>query len=97
VLILKFTERLRKLRKSKKLSQQKLADKLELSRSAISSWEQGVTEPTIKHIVDLAYVFNCTVDYLLSVDSRKYVEVTNLKDGDIIALKTIISSLEQSK
>lgn len=40
---MKFSEKLQKLRKEKKLSQEQLAEMLEVSRQSVSKWESGVS------------------------------------------------------
>lgn len=39
---MKFSEKLQKLRKENKLSQEQLADQLDVSRQAVSKWESGM-------------------------------------------------------
>lgn len=39
-----FGENLKKLRKSKKLSQEELAEKMQVSRQSVSKWETGVSQ-----------------------------------------------------
>ena len=42
---MKFGENLKKLRKSKKLSQEELAEKMKVSRQSVSKWETGLSFP----------------------------------------------------
>lgn len=66
-----FPKRLKELRTEKGISQRKLADALGLSNRSISVYEQGVTEPSIKTLVNIANYFDVTVDYLIgNSDSR---------------------------
>lgn len=54
-----FGEKLRNLRKSRFLTQQKLADELKISQSAVAAYENGIREPdfaTIKRIADYFFV-----------------------------------------
>lgn len=60
-----FPERLRKLREDKGLLQRELADKLNLSRVAITHYEQGTRQPEWNTLQKIADVFDVTVDYLL--------------------------------
>jgi transcriptional regulator with XRE-family HTH domain len=62
---IKQGELLKKLRVENKLSQEQLAEKLELSRQSISKWEQGVSTPDIDNFVKLAELYNVSVDSLL--------------------------------
>lgn len=60
-----FGEKLQKLRKSNNFSQEQLAEKLGVSRQAISKWEMG-TLPDIENIVRISQYFDCSLDYLLN-------------------------------
>ena len=56
---------LKALRLSKKLSQQQLALRLDLSQQTIYKYENGITEPDIATLIKLAGYFNTSVDYLI--------------------------------
>lgn len=58
-------EKLQYLRKSKGLSQEELADKLEISRQAVSKWESGQSTPDINKIILLSEIYKVTIDSLL--------------------------------
>lgn len=60
-----FSKKLKSLRQEKNLSQQELADKLEMSRGKIGHFETGRNEPSIDEIVKISNFFGCTIDYLL--------------------------------
>lgn len=60
-----FTERLKTLRKQKKLTQTELAKALNISQKSYSNWENGKTEPTLENLLKLASVLNTTSSYLL--------------------------------
>ena len=63
-----LSEKLTELRKSKKISQEELADILMTSRQAVSKWERGESYPDIDRLKDLAIYYNVSVDYLLDYD-----------------------------
>lgn len=56
---------LKKLRKSKKISQLKLAMDLNMNQNTISRYETGEREPGINELIKIADYFNVSVDYLL--------------------------------
>ncbi|MGG1613486.1 helix-turn-helix domain-containing protein [Paenibacillus phoenicis] len=60
-----YNERLRKLRASKKLSQQELSDRLGLNRATYARYETGDTQPDIDTLKKLADFFDVSTDYLL--------------------------------
>ena len=61
-----FSEKLQELRKQKGLTQEELAQKLYVSRTAISKWESGRGYPSIDSLKEIAKFFCVTVDQLLS-------------------------------
>ena len=63
---MKFGDNLRNLRKSKKLSQEELSEKVGVSRQSVSKWESGVAYPEMNNILILCKIFNCKINDLLS-------------------------------
>lgn len=60
-----FGERLNQLRKDQNINQQEIANKLNVTRATISSWETGRTQPGNETILELSKILNTTVGYLL--------------------------------
>ena len=60
-----FSEKLKALRLKNGLTQDELGEKLYLSRTSISYYEQGKIEPNIETIIAVADLFNITTDELL--------------------------------
>ena len=62
---MKFSDRLKNERKSHKLTQQYVADKIGVSVRAYQQYEQGLYEPNIEKLIILADLFGITVDFLV--------------------------------
>ena len=62
---MKLGEKIAKLKKKSSLSQEALAEKMNVSRQAVSKWESNQSIPDIEKIVDLSELFGVTTDYLL--------------------------------
>jgi len=60
-----FSEKLKLIRKSKGLTQEELADILDVSRQAVAKWESGQIYPDIGNLIQISNLFNVTVDYLV--------------------------------
>lgn len=60
-----FSERLRELRKSKKITQSELGKMVGVSRQSISSYERINKEPGMRPLIQLADYFNVSIDYLV--------------------------------
>ena len=63
---MKLAEKILALRKSKGMSQEELAEKLNVSRQAISRWENGTALPDASNVLQLSKLFGVTADYLLN-------------------------------
>ena len=63
---MKLTDKLVKLRKTNGWSQEDLAEKLNVSRQAISRWESGTAQPDASNVLNLSKIFSVTADYLLN-------------------------------
>lgn len=62
---MEFRERLYQLRRQAGLSQEELANVLDLSRQAVQKWESGASRPDMDNLVALAGYFHVTLDYLV--------------------------------
>lgn len=63
---MEFNEKLQQLRKQKNLTQEQLAEKLFVSRTAISKWESGKGYPSIESLKSISRIFEVSIDDLLS-------------------------------
>ncbi len=59
---------LKVLRQERKIGQNELAKRLELSNASISYWENGKQEPSASALFKLAQFFNVSVDYILGLE-----------------------------
>ena len=63
---MKFGENLYNLRKKKKISQEKLAEKIGVSRQSVSKWENGSAYPEMNRILELCKIFSCQLNDLVN-------------------------------
>ena len=62
---------LRKIRKDKKLNQQKVALDLNISRESLSYYENGKREPSIELLKAMSKYFNVSIDFLITGEEFK--------------------------
>lgn len=62
---MKFYEKLYELRKAAGMTQNDLAEKLNVSRQAVSRWEQGSATPDVENLIAISDLFGVTLDELL--------------------------------
>ncbi len=72
--LMNFGDNLRILRKSKKMSQEDLAEKIKVSRQSVSKWETGDAYPEMNNILELCKIFRCYIndlvnDNIIDIDS----------------------------
>lgn len=85
--------RLQQLRKANGYSQDVLAEKLGISRQAVSKWERAESSPSVDNLIDLARLYGITVDEMLNTEGDKVVIKTqnNTKKDIKGKLKSLIS------
>ena len=92
-------ENIRNLRKENKMSQEQLAEKLDVSRQSISLWENGQTTPSMDNIIAIADIFGVSTDVLLKdsvediSDSENEKKSKPRKKGLFIALILIVVAI----
>lgn len=91
-------ERLKKLRKEKNLYQKELADKLNISRAVIASYETGKAVPSIDIIIRYADYFECTTDYILGrTDNKNHIKDININEAVIRLLEKVINEIKKEE
>lgn len=79
-----LVEKIIKLRKENGMTQEDLAERLNVSRQAVSRWETGTAMPDAMNILALSKLFGVTTDYLLHDDYES--------DGDLPPVKEVQGS-----
>ena len=69
-----FNEKLKMLRKESNLTQEELAERLNVSRQAITKWESGDGTPDIENLKQISILFNTTIDELIKENKIVTVE-----------------------
>lgn len=89
--------KIQKLRKERKMTQEELAEKLNVTSQAVSKWETDNSYPDITILVKLADIFGCSVDELLGREKNetKILDEEERKDINKLLLKIRILSTEE--
>ncbi len=84
-------DKILELRKKNDLSQEKLAEKIDVTRQTISNWELGETSPDLKQASELAKVFNVTLDELVGINREDilYDKVNSVEEKSNFILKKL--------
>lgn len=98
-----FEQKIKELRRSKDLTQERLAELLSVSPQAVSRWETGTAMPDISLLIPLANIFDITIDELLGRESEKAVAMEAYKkqirkllnEGNIPEVISLCRSINQ--
>ena len=77
---MKLSDKIIKLRKTNGWSQEELAEKLDVSRQAISRWESAAAQPDATNILKLSKLFGVTTDYLLNEEYESDNDLPKVKE-----------------
>lgn len=77
-----IANRLQQLRKNNNLSQEELAEKIGVSRQAVSKWERAEASPDTDNLILLSRLYNMSLDEILRTDSRPVGGRVSLKKDD---------------
>ena len=78
---IKVGNKISNLRKEKKLSQEELADKLYITRQALSKWENGTSIPSIDSLIELSKIFSISFEEILCLNDKDDIDPDNLFVG----------------
>lgn len=85
-------DRIQSLRKAKGISQEELADRIGVSRQAVSKWESEQSTPDIEKVILLSDYFEVTTDYLLKgIESKPDSEVKKPRACIFAAIGTAVN------
>lgn len=87
-------ERIKSLRLARAMSQVELAKELGVTKQSISNWENDNIQPSIEMLIKIATAFSVPTDYLLSLDDRKFIEVTGVSDEIVAHIQQIITDIK---
>lgn len=90
-----FGEKLKALRTGQKLTQQQLADRLGVAKSVVSYYESGDRYPSYDVLVKIAHTFHVTTDFLLDIERKRVIDVSDLSENDIIVIETVANALRE--
>lgn len=79
-----FSETLKRLRMSKNLSQQQLADMLNVNRSTVARWETDSRVPTLDTVLKIADFFNVDLNEFIIADEVENINIIMVDDEKII-------------
>lgn len=90
-----FGEKLKSLRTEAGMTQADLAKRLSITKSVVSYYELQERTPSPDVLIQLADIFHVTTDYLLGIDHRKMIDISDLSDEDMRFLLITVETLRK--
>ena len=88
--------RISELRNARNWTQVQLAQKLNVSKQAVSNWENNNILPSVEMLIKIARLFSVSTDYLLSLDQHSYIDVSGLNDLQKTHIRQLIDDLKEA-
>ena len=92
-----FGARIQQLRISHHMFQEVLGKKLDRSKSVICGYENNTRIPPLEVLVNMAVVFNVSLDYLVGIDKNEMISVDNLDDVQKHIIQTLLKEFKAAK
>lgn len=94
--MINFGNKLKLLRLQDNMTQEQLAQKLNLTKSVISAYETGLRLPSYDVLIRIAKIFNVSTDYLLGLEHKQEVDLSGLSQEEINAVLNLIKAMKQN-
>ena len=90
-----FGNKLKELRKAQKLTQRELAERLNVAKSVVSYYESGDRFPSYDVLIKISRTFHVTTDYLLGVERKRMIDVSDLNEENIDVVMGVVNALKK--
>mgnify|MGYP005800109669 FL=1 len=88
-----FSQRLKKLRVDKHLTQAQVAKRVGVTASMVSSYETDIRLPSYDVMMRLADLFGVSVDYLLGREEKRLLDISELSDAEAAVVCDMVNVL----
>lgn len=93
---LRLCDKMKKVRLDHKLTQKQMAERLHVQKGTVSCYELGDRLPSYDVLIRFSKIFHVSIDYLLGIDQRKILDVSDLSDEDINVVAAMIEALRRN-
>lgn len=94
-ILYELCERIAVFRNNLGITQAELGKKLGVTRSAVNSWEMGLSIPQLKHVIEMAKIFNTTLDGMVSSSEQVTVNITDLSPKEQQIIFNMVECLKE--
>lgn len=92
----RLCDKMKKVRLDHKLTQKQMAERLHVQKGTVSCYELGDRLPSYDVLIRFSKIFHVSIDYLLGIDQRKILDVSDLSDEDINVVAAMIEALRRN-
>lgn len=92
-----IADRIKLLREQSGLSQAQLAKRLNVTRSSVNAWEQGISMPTVQYVVEMAKTFRVTTDFILDMEQAQSIKLSGLTEEELNLIYGLLQYFDQQK
>ena len=89
-------DRIKQLRLDAKMTQPELAKKLDVTRSAVATYENNSRQPSFQILIRLAHIFNVSTDYLLLGNDNNLLDVEGLTGEQRAIIVSLIKNFRET-
>ena len=90
-----IAETIKTFRETVNITQSELGKQLNVTRSSINAWEQGVSVPSTALLVQLAQFFHVSTDYLLGLEQNLTLDISALDETEIKILCELVKHFSE--
>lgn len=94
-MISNFAKRLKELRLQYELGQAQVARMANVTKNAISTYENGTRQPSFETLIRLAVIYRVSTDYLLGVANDQSLDISGLTEDDVAVVKRMVEVLSE--
>lgn len=89
-------DRIKQLRTDAKMTQPELAEKLEVTRSAVAAYENNTRQPSFQILIRLVRIFNVSTDYLLLGNDNDMLDVSGLSGDQKMIVTSLVKNFQET-
>ncbi len=86
---------IKKLRLQQDLSQAQLAERLGITKSIISAYENGSRMPSYEVLLKISRIFKVSTDYLFGIENKNTLDLSGLTDAQAKAVRDLVRSMQR--
>lgn len=92
-----FGNTLKRLRRQNDMTQEQLSQRLGLTKSVISAYENGLRMPSYDVLIAIARIFKVSTDFLLGVEQKQEVDFSGLTESEKTAILNLIKAIKEKQ